>query len=169
MDVTNQYPSTNDMPPIKGGQQDLTLELMERANERVTDSWTSGAYISYDGSVCALGAIMAASGLDDEEEDPRYEVWYENLATDAAKEAIDLLNVAALELYPEAEEYKKTSWAGGPLEYLNQTLLNDSVDYAVDLVESYPTRRRVLNCYAKAIADRKDVDFVAPYPELLPA
>lgn len=126
------------------------LVTLENARNRVAEKWTAEHYISDFGEVCALGAVMAADGLSYE---MQFDVWMEQLASDAAKEAIYLLNRAALELYPKSASYG--SW-GNPIEYLNQELTYDERSRRIldQDDEDDPRRARVLECYDKAIADR---------------
>ena len=158
MNVTDQYPSTYDMPPI-GGAQDSVLAILEKARKRYKRGATPDQYLTRGtGQVCALGAVAAAAGFTAKQYEAdgdaelgggtslfastlkRAGVEEELIA--ATKEAIKLLNQAAIKLYPVSRNYGRT-WSG-PLEWVNQ-------EFSADFRDS---KKAVLACYDKAIADR---------------
>lgn len=126
----NVYPSTHDVPRIAGGQ-DLALAVLTKALKRYKRSGTSSDYVTETGEVCARGAIAVAAGFTRDKgahllvELGRSDQAFakalvfadvEQTMANAAKEAIQLLDLAAGKLYPESVG---AGWSG-PLEWLNQ-------------------------------------------------
>lgn len=164
MRVEDQYPSTNDtlsglaLPRIAGAQEDLVLNTLVAAEGRIQRGWTDTMYVASDGYVCSLGAIYAAEGWTDtklsESGIITTERFIEQALSAAAKEAIELLNASAIDLYPASAEWVDTSWAG-PMEWVNQEWNGwDEGEYE-GRAENNPARLAVLNIYADAIEKRR--------------
>lgn len=122
-------PSTFDADLPDG--RDPVFTVLKNAYDRYADNGIYGNYTDQaHGQVCAGGALMAAQADD---EGVR---WYstaiafiEQHATDATKEAIELLKQAAAELYPWSVDPTNwgyggnegnTTWPFGALESLNE-------------------------------------------------
>ena len=162
MDITDQYPSTFDMPRIAGGQ-DAVLAVLVGARKRYKRGATPHAYIAAGSEVCAIGAVAREAGvtLRQFEDDPDSDLsnWrkfrktlerasIEKPLIDATREAIRLLNKAAGKLYPESKQ--SGSWSG-PLEWINQVYEDpDDID-----AWRKNAKKAVLACYDKAIEDRQ--------------
>jgi hypothetical protein len=139
MSTEDQYPSTSDCARICGAQDDLVYLCLVNARERVEKGHTVDEYIAVGGGVCAIGAVLAATGWDTGE--VRLQVDYsarcghalmekiEDELRSEAKEAIALLNAATLALHPEAADFE--NWSG-PLEWVNQAWRSTMNDYDED-------------------------------------
>lgn len=162
MDITDQYPSTFDMPRIAGGQ-DAVLAVLIGARKRYKRGATPHAYINPGSEVCAIGAVAREAGLTYKQfdSDPESDLskWgpfrktleraqVEKPMIDATREAIRLLNKAAKQLYPESAD--SGTWSG-PLEWINQSYGDpeDTDDWRKT------AKKAVLACYDKAIEDRQ--------------
>jgi hypothetical protein len=165
MDVTEQYPSTFDLPRIMGAQDDPVLAMLQGARRRYQRGMSQGAYIE-GGYVCAVGAVMSQAGLtgpvyDDLERDVGVgavgmgrllkEAEIEQPLIDAAKEAIVYLNRAARKLYPESKNYRKDFWSG-PLEWVNQEWRPDDLPEVHDLRDHGDRDRFHRECETRADA-----------------
>jgi len=131
----------------------LTLICLEQAMQRVEDGWTSDLYIGEGGEVCGVGAVMAADGLE-EEPDVSVLQWIETLASDTAKEAIELLNASAVKLYPGSQHHLGF-WCGS-LEHLNQEVFAGDEYDDLDDEQQDPRKARVLEVYRDAIETRRE-------------
>lgn len=153
MNVTDQYPSTSDLPRIAGGQ-DPVGAILCGALKRYRRRASSGSYIGKGGYVCAVGAVIREAGITPKqwnadlgdspspaEDGVPATIAFFNVDAEiqkAAKKAIKLLNKSAIKLYPESAGYG--AWSG-PLEWLNQSYDGNS-------------RAAVIACYEYAIEKR---------------
>lgn len=167
------YPSTSDsLPPIAGGQDDLVLTILKRAYKRYKDHGTDDSYLVADEKgriqACAFGSVAEAAGVDAKAYDEAvqdgsgmglgdsYRGDYEGFEAvmraqkieadtiAAAREAMRLLDKAAVDLFPHTADYG--SWTG-PLEELNQ----DDAKFA-----SFKVRKQAVKLvYVLAIECRK--------------
>lgn len=185
--VTDPYPHTLDCPPEEGG--DTALALMRGGMARVEFRHAQGEYLAQNGGTCALGGIAAADGQTTGKLDriadnlermgilngAPYDEWQlliEPMLSDAAREAIALLDAVALERHPEyvaePENADSGNWEG-PLEWVNEEWVPEAW-----LAEVYrrPRRARVLKAtrkaevlaiYAETI--RRRAAAVSPMPE----
>lgn len=176
------YPSTFDCAPIAGAGEDLTLRCLQLARRRIKRGHVRNTYINEEWTqargnrpkvvVCAVGAILIEDGfiptnfttLTGPKRLPpssitgaalmkriEVEMSYE------AKEAIALLNEAALELHPEVSD--STQWSmqwSGPLEWVNQDWRQDEVENETLTKRGHDrlVKKEVIRIYDHAIAKR---------------
>ena len=176
MSPEDQYPSTEYCALTLKKGDDAVLLCMINARERYNRGATRANYADHEGGACAIGALWMAGLVDDDgygEKEAVIEIadkptagaalasQIELLLSEEAKEAIELVNRAALELHPEASDYE--GWSG-PLEWVNQSgtptgqtpdewLYDDPHREDEDLMEL--VKDQVLEIYDKAIEDRR--------------
>lgn len=162
MRTEDQLPSTFDLPPIAGGQEDEVLATMENAMRRVESDWTCSAYMTPAGKSCAVGALgfeALGHNLGGSFTVTQSVVvgWIEGSAV--VKEALALVNEAAVELFPWSGELDDEYT--GPLERVNQ-LLDDGESSSEDWEpeddqdeSDNPALRNVLAVYQHAIDKRR--------------
>lgn len=159
------YPSTGDifLPPIAGAQASGVLACVKGARERIAKGHTETSYISSswpdeETYVCAMGGIFAEDGLTSKDI-PSFEgrellLYLETRLSEDAKEAIRLLDEAALEVVPESAQWEKTRWAG-PLEWVNQDWYSYEYDkHGRPLVG---TKEKILEIYDLVIERQSQV------------
>lgn len=164
----NCYPSTSDRPIIAGGQ-DLQLSILEDARDRYARYGTSGTYLERDGTVCAVGAVLASAGVDPDAWDAAYGNFekygtgpsesdaaiayaldaYANVeesVVKATQKAMKRLDKAAAKLFPESVEGAvEHNWLG-PLEWVNESR---------EFFSDASRRSAILDCYDEAIRTRR--------------
>jgi hypothetical protein len=165
--IEDQYPSTEDyLPPMAGAQDDHVLAILEGGRERVAEHHTTRAYITPSGAVCPIGSILVADGMtltEFSEDGLDITEVLETKISDAAKEAIVLLNKKSEEMFPESAG--ETGWTG-PFEWVNQSWspCDDPKRYSKYLATSESwgevpipqyERAAILDIYDAVIADRK--------------
>lgn len=159
------YPSTGDMPMIAGAQEiDGVLACVKGARERIAKGHTETSYISssWPGEVtyvCAMGGIFAEDGLTSKDigcglEGRELLLLLETRLSEDAKEAIRLLDEAALEVVPESAQWEKTRWAG-PLEWVNQDWY--SYEYQKHGRPDVGTKEKILEIYDLVIERQSQV------------
>lgn len=140
----NPYPSTFDMPPISGGQDDPVLAILQGALERYKASPSDKWYAS-NGENCAIGSIFLADGMDENKAQALgvfgAQATRDRELSQAAIEAIRLLDDTAVDVYPL---YSGGGWSG-PLENINQ---NRGIDWG-------KRQKMVIRVYQETIAKRK--------------
>lgn len=161
IDVLNQYPSTDDLPPIMGAQDDPVLAIIQGARRRYKANGTEDSYMESNPDskrvfVCALGSFGAAVGIKSSyDEDCNFPKLLERACKvdESAKLAIKLVNDAARKLYPESKNWRSKSWSA-PIEWINQEygIESGSDRYSVDRFKK--AKKAVLACYDYAIEQR---------------
>jgi hypothetical protein len=154
IDVLNQYPSTDDLPPIMGAQDDHCLAILTGARRRYKANGTNDAYIESDPEakrvrVCALGAFGASLGITSETDDYLGDLKAALRVDESAKLAINLVNKAARKLYPESKSWRGDVAWSAPIEWLNQEFGTRGRDE-----DFKKAKKAVLECYDYAIAMR---------------
>lgn len=170
MRIDDMYPSTYDCAKIAGAGEDLTLRCMENSRQRVKEHHVRNAYANEYTiagkkivEVCAIGAVLAEDGFRQNYGAPKrlpqgdgatMMALTEEKMSQEAREAIALLNAAALELHPEAADYD--TWSG-PLEWINQVWRQDEADRGKlsSLGLQRVVKKEILRIYDHAIEQRR--------------
>jgi hypothetical protein len=144
---------------------DQVLGILESARSRYAQGAISGAYLTTDGGVCAIGAFGAAAGLDvraqfgGDREDLFRQI--EDGLRESAKAAIRLVEKATVTLFPEVKgDLKEGAFAIEQLNegrYLGEYEVDEGDFDEEDSLEFWESRNKlaVLACYDYAIVRRR--------------
>lgn len=166
MNPLDQTPSTHDVDQVVRVGENPVLATLVNARQRVEKNWTRGEYVRYDGAVCPVGSILMA--VDPDRMIRLSEEWCEDFDEDqivieealkgmgdVAKEAMRLLDEAAIKRHPQSADYKYLT--GHAIEWLNQDWCPDFPDEESRVFPIFTSVRgqikaEVLACYDDAIS-----------------
>lgn len=157
MNPLDQTPSTFDVPSFA---DDPVLATLIKARQRVDRDWTYTSYVTNSGAVCPIGSIIAVDkGREYGLVVAPYNVSaYLYELSDVAKEAMLLLDAAAIDRHPGAFGYPDLT--RHPIEWVNQVWLGCEIGFEDDEDQRDALEQRVkaevLACYDAAIDNRKE-------------